>query len=30
MTGNQQEEKNCKKHKQAETKQHAAKQPMDH
>ena len=29
MTGNQQE-KNCKKHKHMETKQHATKQPMDH
>ena len=30
MTGNQQQEKNCKKHKQVETQQHATKQPMDH
>ena len=30
MTGNQQQEKNCKKHKHVETKQHATKQPMDH
>ena len=29
MTGNQQE-KNCKKHKHVETKQHATKQPIDH
>ena len=29
-TGNQQQEKNCKKHKHVETKQHATKQPMDH
>ena len=30
MTGNQQQEKNCKKHKHMETQQHATKQPMDH
>ena len=30
MTGNQQQEKNCKKHKHVETQQHATKQPMDH
>ena len=30
MTGNQQQEKICKKHKHMETKQHATKQPMDH
>ena len=28
MTGNQQQEKNYKKHKHVETKQHATKQPM--
>ena len=26
----QQQEKNCKKHKHVETKEHATKQPMDH
>ena len=30
MTGNQQQEKNCKKHKLVATKQYAMKQPMDH
>ena len=30
MAGNQQQEKNCKKHQHMETKQHASKQPMDH
>ena len=30
MTGNQQQEKNCKKLKHVETKQHATRQPMDH
>ena len=30
MTGNQQKEKNCKKYKHLETKQHATKQPVDH
>ena len=30
MTGNQQQEKNCKKHKYLETQQHATKQPMHH
>ena len=30
MTGNQQQEKNCKKHKHVETRQHATEQPIDH
>ena len=29
MTGHQQQEENCKKHKHVETQQHATKQPMD-
>ena len=30
MTGNQKQEKSCKKQKHVETKQHATQQPMDH